>query len=73
MMVEFALYAQLVLFAAIAIGFFFHRNSSIFHPLAFYLLFHGIVFVIRPFMVHYLNFEGRWVYMQYRQIGRAHV
>jgi len=66
MMVEFALYAQLVLFAAIAIGFFFHRNSSIFHPLAFYLLFHGIVFVIRPFMVHYLNFEGRWVYMQYR-------
>ena len=65
-MVEFALYIQLILFAAIAIAFFFHRNSSIFHPLAFYLLFHGIVFVIRPFMVHYLNFEGRWVYMQYR-------
>ncbi len=65
-MIEFALYAQLALYATIAAAFFFNSRSSIFHPLAFYLIFHGIVFVMRPFLVHYLNFEGRWVYMQYR-------
>lgn len=65
-MIEVALYAQLAVFLGIAGLFFFNRNASLFHPLSFYLLFHGIVFVLRPFMVHYLNFEGRWVYMAYR-------
>ncbi|WP_142251744.1 O-antigen polymerase [Bradyrhizobium sp. UNPF46] len=31
------------------------RFASIFHPLAFYLAFHGLVFVIRPFFQYYLE------------------
>jgi hypothetical protein len=64
-MIEPALYAHLGVFAAIALVFVLSRNASMFHPLAFYLLFHGIVFVIRPFMVYYLKFDGRWVYMRF--------
>ncbi|HEU0070895.1 MAG TPA: O-antigen polymerase [Alphaproteobacteria bacterium] len=62
-MIEFGLYFHLLVFLLIAGMFVVNKNMSMFHPLAFYLLFHGIVFVIRPFMVHYLKFDGRWTYM----------
>jgi hypothetical protein len=61
-----ALWAQLLVFVAIVIGYSFDRSASMFHPLTFYFLFHFIVFVLRPFMVYYLGFEGRWVYMGFR-------
>lgn len=64
-MIEFGLYLHLLVFLLIAGLFVANRNMSMFHPLAFYLMFHGIVFVIRPFMVHYLKFDGRWVYMRF--------
>ncbi|HEY4135427.1 MAG TPA: O-antigen polysaccharide polymerase Wzy [Alphaproteobacteria bacterium] len=64
-MIETALYVHLGIFVAIAACFALSRNASLFHPLAFYLLFHAIVFVIRPFMVYYLKFDGRWVYMRF--------
>lgn len=63
--VQLALYAQLVLFLLIAVPFLLNRRASLFHPLSFYLLFHFVVFVLRPFMVHYLQFDGRWIYMRY--------
>ena len=65
-MIEFALYAQLGVFLMVAVPFALHRKASLFHPLAFYLMFHFIVFVLRPFMVHYLGFESMWIYMIYR-------
>lgn len=65
MVVQLALYAQLAFFLMIAIPFLLNRRASLFHPLSFYLLFHFIVFVMRPFMVHYLKFDGRWIYMRY--------
>lgn len=64
-MIEFALYFHLFVFLLVAGIFIVNPKMSMFHPLAFYLLFHGIVFVIRPFMVHYLKFDGRWVYMRF--------
>ena len=63
--VQLALYAQLAFFLLIAVPFLLNRRASLFHPLSFYLLFHFIVFVLRPFMVHYLKFDGRWIYMRY--------
>lgn len=61
-----ALYAQLAVFALVAIAFSSSRSSSLFHPISFYLLFHFLVFVLRPFMVYYLNFQGRWRYMGFK-------
>jgi hypothetical protein len=65
-MIETALYAQLIVFLAVVVAFGFSRSASLFHPLTFYLLFHFIVFVLRPMMVYYLHFEGRWIYMGFR-------
>lgn len=65
-MIETALYAQLIVFLAVAVAFGFSRSASLFHPLTFYLLFHFIVFVLRPLMVYYLHFEGRWIYMGFK-------
>ena len=62
-MIEPALYFQLGVFVAIAIAFGFSRYASFFHPLTFYLLFHFIVFVLRPFMIYYFKFENEWIYM----------
>jgi len=64
-MIAAGLYAQLTFFLLIAAPFALSRRASLFHPLSFYLLFHFIVFVLRPFMVHYLEFDGRWRYMGY--------
>jgi hypothetical protein len=38
-------------------------QASIFHPLTVYLGFHAIVFVIRPFFIHYLGFDTVFEYM----------
>ena len=65
-MIETALYAQLIVFLAVVVAFGLSRSASLFHPLTFYLLFHFIVFVLRPLMVYYLHFEGRWLYMGFR-------
>ena len=39
-------------------------QASLFHPLTFYLGFHGVVFVLRPILVHYLGFDTLWRYMR---------
>ena len=40
------------------------RCASIFHPIAFYLAFHGLVFVIRPYFQYHLELDQ--VYKLYR-------
>jgi hypothetical protein len=47
-MYEFMLVFSVVLFLVVCAIYGRHRAASIFHPLTFYLMFHGIVFVIRP-------------------------
>jgi hypothetical protein len=62
-MVDFALYGQLMLWLLIWGLFLASRQASMFHPLTMYLAFHGLVFVVRPFLVHFLGFDAEWLYM----------
>lgn len=41
------------------------RTSSIFHPFAFYLVFHGIVFVLRPILVYTFGLEAVFFVMRF--------
>lgn len=65
-MIEFALFLQFLLFVVVCVALYFARATfSFFHPIAFYLGFHFVVFVLRPIMVYCLGFDGRWIYMHY--------
>jgi hypothetical protein len=47
----------------------FYRRSqcaSVFHPLTYYLFFHGLVFVVRPFFQYYLGFETIYNLYEFR-------
>jgi hypothetical protein len=50
-----------------AVSYLFGRSrlASIFHPFAYYLAFHGIVFVIRPIMEYTFGFEGMFYLMRF--------
>ena len=61
---ELALLGQVLVFVTVAGIFLATGQASLFHPLTFYLGFHGLVFVLRPLLVHYLNFDTLWQYMQ---------
>jgi len=41
------------------------RASSVFHPFAFYLAFHGIVFVLRPILVYAFGLEAVFFVMRF--------
>ncbi|MFM2129208.1 MAG: hypothetical protein RL477_754 [Pseudomonadota bacterium] len=64
-MIEFALLLQVLVFAAVCLTFVASRDSSFFHPIVLYLLFHFLVFVARPLMVHFFNFTTMWRYMEF--------
>jgi hypothetical protein len=46
-------------------GFISSRSSSMFHPFFYYLMFHGLVFVIRPILVYTFNFEAIFYVMRF--------
>jgi len=60
---ELALLGQALLWLAVMLIFVLTRQASIYHPLTVYLLFHGLVFVVRPWTVHYLDFVQVWQYI----------
>ncbi|MBC8002849.1 MAG: hypothetical protein H7X97_09710 [Opitutaceae bacterium] len=62
-MIELALNAQVLLWLLILGVFLASGQASIFHPVSSYLAFHGLVFVIRPWLVHYLGFDTVFRYM----------
>lgn len=64
-MIDVALFLQVAFFVAVCFAFVSSRSASFFHPLALYLIFHLLVFVIRPLMVHFLNYAIVWRYMGY--------
>jgi hypothetical protein len=39
------------------------EEASIFHPLALYIAFHSIVFVIRPLLVYFFDFTLEWYFI----------
>jgi hypothetical protein len=55
--------AQTLVFVTVIGIFLATGQASIYHPLTVYLGFHGLVFVVRPLLVHYLNFDTVWRYM----------
>jgi hypothetical protein len=62
-MIELALSAQVLLWLLILSLFLASGQASVFHPLATYLAFHLIVFVVRPVLVLCFGFEHEWYYM----------
>jgi hypothetical protein len=65
-MIEIALSVQ-VLFWLVVIGVFLASGqASVFHPVTVYLVFHGLVFVLRPILVHSFAFEANWTYMLFK-------
>ena len=62
-MMTIALTLQIIFFALVMVAFLSSRSASLFHPMAFYLMFHGIVFVLRPLVVHYLGLYGIFRYL----------
>jgi hypothetical protein len=63
-MFELALYAHVLLWLIVLEVFLASGQASIYHPLTTYLGFHGLVFVLRPMLVHHLAFDGMWHYMR---------
>ncbi|WP_292974584.1 O-antigen polysaccharide polymerase Wzy [Novosphingobium sp.] len=51
------LFASALLFGAITFAFVNSRYFSVFHPFTIYLLFHGLVFVVRPFLSYWLDYS----------------
>lgn len=63
-MYEAALVLSVLCFLAVTLVFSRSRAFSVFHPLTFYLAFHGFIFVFRPIVAYFLDF--RVVYTLYR-------
>jgi hypothetical protein len=62
-MIPVVLGFQTILWLALLHFFVLSRNASIFHPFFFYLIFHGIVFVLRPILEYSFGFEDAFDYM----------
>lgn len=56
-MYEVALLFSVVCFCAVGVYYLHSPQFSVFHPLTFYMLFHGLVFVIRPILSTMLGYE----------------
>ena len=65
-MIEIALFAQTAIWLATIAVFIGSKQASVFHPAMAYLLFHGLVFVVRPILVYYFNFDFCWHYMGFQ-------
>lgn len=65
-MIALALGLQAGVFLVLAAIFASRRGASLLHPLAFYLAFHALVFVIRPTLVHALDFDQQFRLMRYQ-------
>lgn len=62
-MYELVLLANLLLWAALVFHFTTLPNASAFHPAAYYLFFHGLVFTVRPIIADFRLYEA--IYLNY--------
>ena len=60
---ELALFGQVLIWLSVVMIFLMTRQATLYHPLTIYLLFHALVFVARPWMVHYLHFDREWLFI----------
>ena len=54
---------QTIIWALLCWNFLQNRSGSVFHPFGFYLLFHGLVFVMRPILEYAFGFHIAFDYM----------
>ncbi len=64
-MIEMALIAQILVLVLVAVAFAATGSASMFHPLTLYLIFHALVFVLRPILVHLAGFDQVWLFIGY--------
>jgi hypothetical protein len=62
-MIEVALGFQVLVWMVVLGVFLASGQATIFHPLGVYWGFHGLVFVIRPLLVHFMGFNSVFYYM----------
>ena len=62
-MIDIALCAQVIVWLIVIGVFFASGEASLFHPATWYLAFHGLVFVLRPILVHVFDFDFMWNFM----------
>lgn len=62
-MLDMCLIFQVIIWGVVGILFFSSRQATIYHPLFFYWIFHGIVFVIYPLADVYIGFYRIWNYL----------
>lgn len=60
---ELALGFQILIWLGVVLCFWFSGQASIFHPLTMYLGFHALVFIIRPLLIYFYNFDHEFIYM----------
>lgn len=65
-MYEAALWFGLLLWLGICAIYWRLPCASAFHPGTYYLLFHGLVFAIRPLLAFYQGFDGLYIVYQFR-------
>lgn len=68
-MYDTLLLANLLLWLALAAHFFTRPNASVYHPAVYYLFFHGLIFVFRPFVAYYRDYN--LIYRAYEFIPTA--
>src|SRR6516225_8959879 len=72
-MVEIALCAQVLVWLIVIGVFLAGGEASLFHPVTWYLIFHGVVFVLRPILVQGFGFDFLWRYMGFHPTDEVFV
>ncbi|MBY6262891.1 hypothetical protein EI613_13380 [Azospirillum sp. 412522] len=62
-MIEMALIAQVLVLVLVTAVYLSSGSASMFHPMTLYLIFHTLVFVMRPILVHTQHFDDVWLFM----------
>jgi hypothetical protein len=63
---ELALGLQIIIWLGVIFVFVLSGQATIFHPLTMYLGFHALVFIVRPLLVYFFNFDSEFAYMGIR-------
>lgn len=64
-MYDICLILSVVIFAVVTVHFARSPALSIFHPLTFYLAFHGFIFVLRPILARLLDYDAVYTIYQF--------
>lgn len=72
-MIGFELAVQWIVFAIVVFAMAVRGQLTIFHPTTIYLIFHGIVFCIRPTLVYFFGFDLVWNYIGFWPTDREMV